>query len=218
VSSRVQLDIAPITPRWSDGRKVIVAAPGPSLTPEVGQRCSIYTVLAIKEAYRLIPQAEVLYGCDGKFWDRRDGCMDFGGEKWSSHGGHSIDNKERWYKKYSLNLVRGKAGNTFSFDPKHIHYGSNSGFQAINLALLFGVTDIVLVGFDMRAVEGNAYFFGNHPTRTKVPYDRFAPKFEEAAKALPKRIRIVNATPGSALTAFPIMSLEDALNADPVAA
>jgi hypothetical protein len=212
----------PIIPRWS-GRRVVVAAPGPSLTEAVAERCRSYTVLAIKEAYRRLPWAEVLYGCDGKFWDRRDGCRDFQGERWSSHGGHNVDNKQAWARKYGLNLVRGRGGDSFSLDPAHIHYGSNSGFQAINLAMLFcGVpfvpADIVLVGFDMRADNGNAYFFGNHPTRKQIPYDKFAPRFVRAAQSLPKHIRIVNATPGSALTCFPMMSLEDALNADPVAA
>lgn len=213
------MDIKPIAPRWHDGRKVIVAAPGPSLTPEVAERCRGFTALAIKEAYRLLPWAEVLYGCDGKFWDRRDGCPDFTGERWSSHGRDRIDDKSKAAAKYGLHLVHGRAGRTFSLDPKLIHYGSNSGFQAINLTILFGATDIVLVGFDMREVGGNPYFFGKHPARTAAaPYAKFAPTFAEAAKQLPPRIRIVNATPNSALTCWAMMDLDAALSSHPHAA
>jgi hypothetical protein len=202
----------PVTPRWHDGRTVIVAAPGPSLTQEVADRCRGFTILAVKEAYRLFPWAEVLYGCDGKFWDRRDGCRDFTGERWSSHGERGVDDKTSAAAKYDLHLVRGKAGSTFSLDPKFIHYGSNSGFQAINLTILFGATSIVLVGFDMREVDGNPYFFGKHPARNvAAPYAKFAPLFAAAAKQLPPSIRIVNATPKSALKCWPMMDLDSAL-------
>lgn len=192
---------------------MVVAAPGPSLTPDVAERCRTLTVLAIKEAHRLLPWAEVLYGCDGKFWDRNDGCPGFTGEKWSSHGSPATDDKRRHAAKYGLNLVQGRAGSTFSLSPKLIHYGSNSGFQAINLAILFGATDIVLVGFDMREVEGNPYFFGKHPTRKQpAPYSRFLPIFAQAAKELPPSIRIINATSNSRLTCFPVKALDDALD------
>jgi hypothetical protein len=205
--------LPPVAPRWHDGRTVIVAAPGPSLTPKVAERCRNHTVVAIKEAYRLLPWAEVLYGCDGKFWDRRDGCPDFDGEKWSSHGGNSIDDKIRFAKRYDLKLVHGKSGTTFSLDPKHIHYGNNSGFQAINLTILFGATNIVLVGFDMREVNGNPYFFGKHPARNQAaPYAKFVPTFANAAKRLPSNIKIVNATPDSVLTCWPLVDLDSALS------
>ena len=56
-----------IQPRWSG--LVIVAAPGPSLTPEVAEACREQTVLAIGEAWQRVPWAEVLYHCDVRWWD-----------------------------------------------------------------------------------------------------------------------------------------------------
>ena len=200
-----------VQPRWADKRFVVVAAPGPSLTPSVAERCHSFTVLAIKEAYRLLPHAQVLYGCDAKFWRRNDGCPDYTGEKWSSHDNGS-NTKLAVARDYGVKLVNGKSGVRFSLDQHTIHYGTNSGFQAINLALLFGATSIVLVGFDMRIVEGQRYFFGKHPTSNRPSdFGIYSGIFEAAARALPKHIRIVNATPGSALRAFPMVSLDHAL-------
>jgi hypothetical protein len=159
-----------IQPRWHDGRIVVVVAPGPSLTSDVAERCRPYTCMAVKEAYRLLPHAEVLYGCDAKFWDRNDGCEDFKGEKWSSHGANGIDDKREVAVKYGLRLVQGIGKHGFSLNPNAIHYGGSSGFQAINLAILFGATYIVLVGFDMRVRDGRRYYFGDHPNRTRPAY------------------------------------------------
>lgn len=110
-------------------------------------------------------------------------------------------------------------GHEFSFDQGMIRYGENAGFQAVNLAMLFGCRRIVLVGFDMRHVEGRAHFFGNHPkelrTSTDDVYRKFAKIFAQAAKAIPAKFSIVNATPGSALTCFPIVSIDDALQTIP---
>src|SRR5262245_5637169 len=158
-----------IQPRWNDGRTVVVAAPGPSLSSPVAERCRPFTALAIKEAYRLFPWAEVLYGCDEKFWNRYDGCRDFAGERWSSHGIAGTDDKQQAAAKYGPKLVQGRSGHTFSLDGHAIHYGDNSGFQAINLAILFGATHIVLVGFDMKVVNGQRYFCRPHPTHRHTP-------------------------------------------------
>lgn len=205
-----------ITPRWNDGRTVIVAAPGPSLTQEVASRCQGYTCLAIKEAYRLLPWSAVLYGGDPKFWLRNEGCQDFQGERWSSHGTIGHDDKLDVAARYGIRLVQGVGGNGFSLKPGHIHYGGSSGFQAINLTILFGATSIVLVGFDMKARDGRRYFFGSHPTSVAAPhYGQILWRFDWAAKRLPPHIKILNATPNSALRAFPLVELDHALAANP---
>lgn len=191
---------------------MVVAAPGPGLTPRVAEACRGYTALVIKQAYRLLPWAGVMYGCDAKFWKRENGCPDYQGERWSSHNDGS-DNKQAVARDYGVKLVAGKPGSQFSLDPNFILYGNNSGFQAINLTLLFGATRIVLVGFDMRQVDGQRYFDKPHPTQsTAVGYGKFAEIFAYAARKLPPTIRIVNATPNSALTCWPMVDLDDALS------
>lgn len=204
-----------IEPFWQD-MAAIVAATGPSLTEDVAERCrrahatGTHAVLAVSDAWRLMPWADALYSCDRVWWDFNT--TDFKGDKWSSH--HLPDNdKQVAARRHGLDLVRGRAGQGFSTEPTHIHYGSNSGFQAVNLALLLGARRIVLVGFDMRLVDGRSHFFGDHPAglRKTANYQNFIRAFEVAAASLPAGVEILNATRGSALTCFPSVDLERAL-------
>jgi hypothetical protein len=189
----------------------VVAATGPSLTVEVAEACRGQHVIAVNDAYRLMPYAEVLYACDAVWWAVHEGCPGFAGERWSSHQ-PGANEKLTVAERYGINLVRGGDGNEFSMDPSVIHYGSNSGFQAINLAIHLGARRIVLVGFDMRN-DGPKHFFGDHPDPmyTRVEFESLIPNFAQAAKALPREITIVNCTPGSRLTCFPMVPLEEML-------
>ncbi len=197
-----------IKARW---RECVVAATGPSLTQAVADACAGERVVAVNDAYRLMPYAEILYACDPEWWAIHDGCPWFKGERWSSHQPGSNE-KMNVAARYGINLIAGTDGNEFSMDPSFIRYGSNSGFQAINLAIHFGAKRIVLVGFDMR-VNGSRHFFGDHPDPlyNRVEFESLVPNFRMAAKALPKEIAIINATPGSRLDCFPMMTLEEAL-------
>lgn len=206
--------LKPVPSDW-DGF-CIVAATGPSLTPKVADLCRGHRVIAVNDAYRLMPWAELLYACDEAWWAIHEGCPDFAGERWSSHGDAMHNNKLPAAEKYGLNLVRGSDERGFSTDPKQINYGGNSGFQAVNMALhkIGWKGRVALVGFDMRKVDGKAHFFGDHPkglTKTRVGYVNWPKAFAKAAKELPATVEIVNCTQGSAMTCFPMMELSDAL-------
>ena len=166
----------------------------------------------MQDACRLMPWADVLYGCDARWWNKHNGCPDFEGDKWASHSKESCsDDKIETAEKYGLNLVKGAAGAGFSTNPGLIHYGDNSGFQGVNLAVLFGSPYIVLVGFDMRHVKGKSHFFGDHPDGLfqRDEYGSFARKFDKAPA--PEGVTIINATPGSALRCYTMLSLDDAV-------
>jgi hypothetical protein len=173
-----------------------------------------WRVVAVQDAYRLMPWADLVYGCDERWWNFHKDCAGFQGEKWSSHGGG--DEKIKAAEAHGLRLVKGEHGSEFSLNPDVIRYGQNSGFQAINVAILKGCKRIVLVGFDMQSVKGQRHFFGDHPPglNNRTDHTQFIRNFEWAAKKLPKDIRIVNATPDSALRCFKMRSLEDALADD----
>jgi hypothetical protein len=204
---------------------VIVAATGPSLTAEVAARVrrarwpeEKCRVIAVNDAYRLLPYADILYACDETWWKVHiDGVQKgFHGERWTTHEGQRRG-ESNWKgdmpAEWSVNLVAGKAASTFSADPSVIHYGSNSGFQAVNLALLKGATQVVLVGFDMRVVAGQRHFFGDHPEplHNRADYNSFIAPFEIASRKC--TWPIVNATPGSALRCFPPVDLDAAIAA-----
>lgn len=102
--------------------------------------------------------------------------------------------------------------------PGYIGAGGNSGFQAINLAVQLGARRIVLVGFDMR-VDNGVHWHGEHRTELGNPgldnVIKWRRILDEAAGDLAGMgIEIINASACSALTAYPIMSLEKALNRD----
>jgi len=198
-----------------------VAAPGPSLLGAVGSIvASGLPVIVVNDAWRALPNADVLYAVDNAWWIHHRGVPAFKGERWAAHESlaraqHGND-KSEIAERYGLYCVLGCAhSDGFSFDPFRIAYGSNSGFQAINLAILFGCERIALCGFDM---HGTSHFFGDHPdaimgvdTQRKRDFSRFVKYFDAAARTLPAHIQIINVTPGSTLRCFPIMSLEDGL-------
>lgn len=191
---------------------VIVAATGPSLTAEVCGALMNQRVVAVNDAWRLLPWADVLYGGDADWWEVHGGVPGFVGEKWSAHDDEGNPKKAE-AALYGLRLVRGRDAPGFSADRDFVHYGGNSGFQGVNLALHKGGNPVVLVGFDMKTKGGKRHFFGDHPAGlgNQSRYEDFVAAYKVAAKELPAGVRIINATPGSALRCFENMRLEDAL-------
>ncbi len=98
-------------------------------------------------------------------------------------------------------------------DRRGLRHGYNSGYAAINLAVHLGAKQIILLGYDMRPVDGNHHWFGKQfENIPDPPYHKFIKPFRTLAKALDKLgIECINCTPGSALDAFEIKSLNDVL-------
>lgn len=195
-----------LKPRWSN-RSVVVAATGPSLTASdlQGVRAAGLPLVVVNDAHRLAPWADVLYACDAAWWDVHRGAPGFEGERWSSHDLEQND-KLATAARWQLRLVAGVDADGLSRDPSRIHYGGNSGLQAINLATLWGATRVLLLGFD----GGAGHFFGDHPPGLRnAPASRFRTAFALAARSAP--VPIINCTPTTALACFPRMRLTDAL-------
>jgi hypothetical protein len=100
-----------------------------------------------------------------------------------------------------------------SLDPMRTHQGGNSGFQAANLAILMGAARILLLGFDMRAAGGRKHWHEDHPDWMVNPQESTFRSWREAFEvALPSiqraGVEIINCTPGSALTCFPMAEIE----------
>lgn len=155
------------------------------------------------------PAADVLYACDAAWWD----CSgpkpgEFAGECWSSHSENKgvNDYKTDAAERHGLTLVAGDKQHGFSLTLGVIHYGDNSGFQAVNLAIQFGASEIWLLGFDM---QDTGHFFGEHPDacRKGMTPASWRAHFESAARDMPPGLQIFNATPGSALQCFPRVTL-----------
>lgn len=200
----------------------IVVATGPSLNDDAIALCrtakeaGTHFLAVVNDAYKMLPCADLLYACDNSWWRLHDGCPGFAGEKWTTRQeAHQQHEKDQAIKKYNLHSIRGKYADGFSLTPGLIHYGGNSGFQAINLMILRGFRRIILAGFNMQTIKGKRHYFGNHPRQLNngSNFESFVPHFVKAAKLLPAGITIINATPESAIRCFPMMDLATAIGA-----
>jgi hypothetical protein len=118
---------------------------------------------------------------------------------------HLIECDRGYERRFLLNLEkRGLVG-----------WGGNGGFQSLNLAAQFGAKRIVLVGYDMR-IDLGVHWHGKHargmnnpgPHHTRqwvAALDGVAPQLKAAG------IEVLNASPVSALTAYPKVTLAEAL-------
>lgn len=202
-------------PAWAKRPAVIIAS-GPSLSDDqlrlVEQQHLAERVHAItvNNTAQRAPWADVAYFGDytaikhyrgankgGKQQDLASCCVEW----WTI----SKPAAERW----KLNHVA--SDNRPGFGVDRVSMNGNSGAQAINLAMLFGARRILLLGFDMRDVDGRAHWFGQHPqllVQIQL-YEEWIHKLKIAApQAKARGVEIINCTPGSALTCFRSSTIE----------
>lgn len=94
-----------------------------------------------------------------------------------------------------------------------IKKGRSSGHTAVGLAVALGAQTIVLLGFDARAVDGRTHHHDEYGERDVSLYaESFVPAFGGwNAAALARGVTILNATPDSAITEFPMVDLTTVL-------
>lgn len=110
--------------------------------------------------------------------------------------------------------MESRPGDVPTADPAFITQGMNSGFQAMDLAVLMGASRVILTGYDMGLAGRVRHFFGDHPGLMNVnsPYHLFIRAFDAAAPHYAARgVEILNASRRSALTCFPMIPLEAVL-------
>jgi len=113
-------------------------------------------------------------------------------------------------------LKRGRR-NHLEQDREFITHCNNTGAEALALAIMFGSSLILLAGFDMRKVNGKHNWHDNH--ERKMPESIYKDQFMHPFKTLAigaktHGVEIINCTIGSALGIFPIVPMEEVLNAD----
>lgn len=204
----------PVTRQW-DGETVVIMASGPSLCDSQVDAVKRFhkagkcRVIAVSNTYERAPWADALYSCDAPWWAHYK--PDFAGQKWS---------QTRDASNFGARRVIGKSGNRLSFDPAHINNGLHSGFQALNLAVLFGAAKIILLGFDVQATGDRSHWHEDHPTgdglRLSNPdaekYESWRGVLDGVADQLSDAgIEVINASRETALTAYRRMPIEEAL-------
>jgi len=207
------------------GETLIIVAPGPSAEKYNNNALLPYKeearIIAVNDAYKLVPFADVLYGCDWWWWQKRKMVPEFDGLKigltyegitglpYSGWAG----SKEKDQLSYQL-ASTGKEGLELE-DKRAVRTGQNSGYQAINLAVNLGADRIILLGFDMKSGKDKEHFWGDyedHPNPNKGLYKSWLKNFKTMVKPLEKAgVQVINCTEGSALKCFPMCELERAI-------
>lgn len=177
-----------------------------------GRRC-----IAVNNSYRLAPWAELAWFGDIKWWDwHRQELLASGipiatcceNVKLQQEMGEGDRARIRFFNRDGDH----RFGLTTRTGP-FVSWNRSSGGAAISLCHRLGARTIVLLGFDMRRVEGEKNWHQDHKEPRHVnPFRRHLTPFLhilEDAAAL--GISILNATPGSAIHQFPFINLEDLL-------
>ena len=118
----------------------------------------------------------------------------------------------------TVTYIKGVGEMGLSFDRSIIHQGGNGGYQALNLAVHFGAKRIILLGYDMKSgPEGQLHHHAKHPAGLNNPdplinYPSWIHAFGTLGPDLKRAgVEVINCTPGSALTCFPMANLEEVL-------
>jgi hypothetical protein len=114
-----------------------------------------------------------------------------------------------------MNWIRGLDNDEpgISTSAQHIHAGGNSGYGAIGLAALWGVSRIILTGYDMARSAKTAHAHPDHPPHLGNPdgatLNLWADRYAVAARDLRDRgIEVVNCSRASALRCFDRQQLD----------
>lgn len=183
-------------------------------------------VIAINDNYTICPWADALYFADVRWWEHHKDkpfFRDFPGRKISIENGAGRFATDCTVLR-NMSLSASTMGK-LSVDPTGIYTGQNSGYQAIGCAVLYGCKRIILLGYDMKSrevpidepgktgVKARNHWFGEHPWPSDpASYRFFREEFARmAVTAKLSGIEILNATPGSALESFPMVTLDEAM-------
>lgn len=192
------------------GHSVVVVASGPSLTDEqitLIEHSVVFTI-AVNNSYAKLQHPDVVYACDYLWWKLNH-----------MKAKQNIPRRQLWTQdraaaeQFQLSHIQweGKDG----LGKRGLRVNGNSGAGAINLAYHFGARRILLVGMDMKpGPNGEKHWHPDHP-KPLVQGQQFEEWRKKmgvlAADLKTEGVTVVNCTPGSALTCFPMGDLEQEL-------
>ena len=192
------------------GQSCYIIGGGPSLLTQNVSLLKGQNIIAINSSYLAFPDAKFCIFSDMRWWChhlKQKAMQEFKGTVIStsnSASGAKIVKMKR----------KGSPGLSTERDSVMVRNTTLTG--AINLAVHFGVAKIVLLGIDQKTTDGRHWHHASHPWNPTANcwarQQMDMPKIAEDLKAL--NIPCVNASPGSALTLWPIVNLEDHVAAD----
>jgi hypothetical protein len=200
----------PIARRWPE-QTIVCAASGPTLTAEdLAYARRRAPVVAVNDAIRLAPWAPVLYSSDRGWWRHYAGMADYRGHKVGV--GWKVGDASAMPHAPGVQVLEHTGLEGLERAPTGLRTGGHSGYAAINLAVHLGARRIVLLGYTCGTVGGRSHFFGRHPAglpeSSAQNYAVFRRAYDTLVAPLAELgVAVVNATPGTTITAFPCAPL-----------
>jgi len=131
-------------------------------------------------------------------------------------------------KEHGAKFTQGRWAEGLSTDPNYLHWGHGSGYELMGVAYHLGVSEFVLIGYDLRFPKGyegtkqiaggDRHYFGEYPkelqhwTRLNMGDNGELNGLLDCYRTINTKelgIRIVNCSPGSALDFFETGRLEE---------
>lgn len=180
---------------------------GPSINLIDIERLRSKRVIGTNNAYEIAPFIDFLYFMDCVWYKwHKDKLVNFKGIKVTTC--HECTNIK------GIKFLKTGVRTGLDDRPEFLARGNNTGMGALALAVKLGAKRIILLGYDMHFPGGQSNFHNNHQRDVNEERYRveFAKKFEIFKDALiEKKIEVLNATPGSELTIFPIVEPDNVL-------
>ena len=224
------------------GQTVICIASGPSLTIDIVRKCAGRPIIVVNSSSLLCKEAGIedatLFFTDSGWYDaRKDLVRNWPGlvVTMSRQAARELNAPGEPLKDGRSRVLRIKGCGDPDAPPRvrvapgvlpkvpgfpdlgspEIQQGRSSGHTAVSLAIAMGAARVLLVGYDMRVVNGREH----HHSEYKGPRDLsiYQNEFQKAFNgwneaALASGVEIFNCTPGSAVREFPFADLDEALS------
>lgn len=189
---------------------VLILGTGPTLSEfNVGRFRGRCYVIAVNDAYKVCPWADMFYACDRSWWAvHGEAVALLQGEKVTLNW---TDLETPYAGARAVRAVRGQV-NGFSMNKDEIYSGRNSGYQALQIAAQMSGR-AYLAGFDMGAT-GNTHFFGDHPSSLAVGsnYEWFVEDFSNNIQAIRSHCSVSLLTSPSGLShLFNTITIKEAM-------
>ena len=198
--------MASIPKLWDDAT-VFILGGGPSLAKVDVSTLQDKRVIACNAAFYIAPWADVCWFGDGRFHD-------WNIEPLSKFGGLKLTCADR--QKWSpgiMQINRGRRMYGIDTDPSRVCWNRSTGGSAINAAYHLGAKKIVLLGYDMKTVDGahNWHTYHKASPNKDIYQKRFLEAFPHIHRELlALGVECYNATEDSALLEFPFVTIEEA--------
>lgn len=210
-------------PIFTPSDKVFVLGGGPSLNETDLDKIKSYPVIGTNAAVFLGDWVDCIFFGDERFYNWYPDALENFPNRVITCAVQHKDNPNFEYLEKVPAPEQTKKADPIVWNKKKIAWftnkGGNAGASAIALACKLGAKQIILLGFDFKTKEGrhNYHNYHNHTPDKNIYQNKFSIHFNRLAEETERLgIKVVNATPDSALDVFPKDTLENVLQKEEI--